>query len=81
MSIQGGVNRIVDVSTAWIRFLIECPIPVSKQLSVADAGPPGSAWDVRWGTEDVQAVQAESLTITTLPGSLAATASAVETAP
>jgi len=56
MSIEGGVHRIVDVSAAWIRFLIECPIPVSKQLPVADAGPPGSAWDVYWGSEDVQAV-------------------------
>ena len=59
MSIQGVVDRIVDVSAAWIRLLMECPIPLSKQLPVADAGPPGSAWDVCWGGEDVQAVQAD----------------------
>jgi hypothetical protein len=63
MSIQGGVNCIVDVSAAWIRFLMECLIPVSNQLPIADAGPPGSAWDVCWGSEDVQAVQADGLTI------------------
>jgi hypothetical protein len=55
MSFQDSLNRIVDVSTSWIRLLTECPMPVSKQLPSADVGPPGSAWNVCWGGEDVQA--------------------------
>jgi hypothetical protein len=61
--IQSGINRIVDVSAAWIRLLSKCPIPVSKQLTIADAGPPGSSRHVCWASEDVQAVQADGLTI------------------
>ena len=60
-NLEGGINCIVQNCDALIRLLSECPIPGSEQLPVGEPRPPRPTWDVCWGSENVQAVQAPGL--------------------
>ena len=59
MSIQSGVNRIVDISAMRTASCSNARYQVRKQLPVADAGLSGLAGDVCWGSEGVQSGASE----------------------